>query len=109
MMLYYVILLIMTLFGAVAGFCLKKASSTEGIQQLIRCPFLFVGGSLYFISALMNIYVLKYLDYSTVLPLTAVTYIWTMLLSGAVLKEKITIRKVVGTVAIVVGALFVAI
>ncbi|MFR2167688.1 MAG: hypothetical protein ACLS5W_07540 [Coprococcus sp.] len=45
---------------------------------------------MYLVSALLNIYVLRYLDYSVVLPLTSVTYIWTMVISYFILKEKIS-------------------
>lgn len=102
---YYLILLIMTMIGACASFCLKKASSSQGIQELITAPMLYLGGFLYLVSAFMNIFILKYLDYSIVLPLTSITYVWTFLLSFFYLKESITKKKAYGIGLIVLGSI----
>ena len=104
----YLLLISMTILGSVAALFLKKASKTEGIKKLIKNRNLYIGGALYLISAFINIYVLRYLDYSIVLPLTSITYIWTMVLSFFVLKEKITIRKAIGVIGIVIGAVLIA-
>ena len=101
---YYIILIIMTLIGSVASFFLKKGSSFKNILELFKNKFVYIGGILYVLSALLNIYVLKYLDYSVVLPLTSITYIWTLFISALFLKEKINIKKVVGVMLIVGGA-----
>ena len=63
---------------------------------------LYVGGFLYLLSAVINIWVLKWLDYSVVLPLTSLTYIWTMVLAYLILKEKITRGKFIGNLIIIV-------
>lgn len=60
-------------------------------------------------SAIINIWVLRYLDYSVVLPLTSLTYMWTMFLSYVILKEKITKRKVAGVILVLIVAVFVSI
>ncbi|MBE5826429.1 MAG: hypothetical protein E7307_07295 [Butyrivibrio sp.] len=65
--------------------------------------------SLYFLSAIINIWVLRYLDYSVVLPLTSFTYMWTMFLSYLIHKEKITKRKVAGVILVLIVAVFVSI
>lgn len=106
-MIYFILLLIMTLIGSVASLFLKQASSqSNGLIELIKNFNCYLGGALYFISALLNIIILRYLDYSIVLPLTSVTYIWTMILSYWILKEKITKKKVMGVGLIVIGAVF---
>ena len=58
-------------------------------------------------SAVMNIWILRYLDYSVVLPLTSLTYIWTMILSYIILKEKIS-KKIVGVLLILIDAVLVS-
>lgn len=105
---YYVILVVMTLIGSIASLFLKKSSGAEKFLEILLNPYLYVGGGLYLGSAILNIYILKYLDYSVVLPLTAITYIWTMILSYWILKEKITSKKIGGVIFIVVGALLVS-
>lgn len=107
-MIYYVILLIMTLIGSIASLFLKKASGSESFLKMLLNINLYLGGGLYVLSAVLNIYILRYLDYSVVLPLTAITYIWTMILSYLILKEKITVKKVLGTMLIIVGAIMIS-
>lgn len=109
MIIYFVVLLIMTLLGSVASLFLKKASGSDGIVGLLKNVNLFIGGFLYLISAVLNIWVLRYLDYSVVLPLTSLTYIWTLVLSYMILKEKITLKKIGGVVLILIGAICVSI
>jgi drug/metabolite transporter (DMT)-like permease len=103
-MMYYGILVLMTFLGAYASLCLKKASSTNGVLLLLKDGNFYLGGGLYVLSALLNIYILRVLEYSVVLPLTSLTYVWTMLLSYAILGEKMTRKKVCGVVWILIGA-----
>lgn len=107
-MMYFMILIFMTLCGAVASLFLKRASGTEGILKMFLNINLYIGGGLYLISAVLNVYILRYLDYSVVLPLTSITYIWTMILSYMILKEKITVKKMLGVALILIGAVFVS-
>ena len=109
MTVYYLLLMIMTLIGAVASLFLKKAANSNGIVELIRNVNLYIGAVLYLISAVVNIYILKYLDYSIVLPLTSITYIWTMGLSYFILNERITLKKVFGVILIILGAIIISI
>lgn len=108
-MIYYVILIIMTFIGSVASLFLKKASGSDGFIKMLFNLNLYIGGGLYVLSAILNIFILKYLDYSVVLPLTSITYIWTMILSCFVLKERLSLKKMLGVGLIVVGAIIVSI
>jgi hypothetical protein len=60
MILYYVLLLVLTLFEAVGSVFLKKASGADGILALLKEPRFYLGGFLYFTAALLNIYVLRF-------------------------------------------------
>lgn len=106
---YFVILLIMTFMGSIASLFLKKASGANGLLEMSKNVNLYIGGGLYLTSAVLNIWVLRYLDYSVVLPLTSFTYIWTMAISYLVLKEKITKKKIGGVILILLGAVCVSI
>lgn len=107
MAVYYIILIVMTIVGSVASLFLKKASSSESIFELLKNKNIYIGGFLYLASAILNIYILKYLDYSVVLPLTSITYIWTLVISYSILKEKISYKKVAGVICILIGALII--
>ena len=74
-MIYYCILMVMTLMGAFASMFLKKASGSDDFLKLLKNQNLYFGGMLYMLSAVLNIYILAYLDYSIVLPLTSFTYV----------------------------------
>ncbi|TWH59738.1 putative membrane protein [Desulfitobacterium sp. LBE] len=103
-----ILLIIMTMMGSFAAFCLKKASDNKEYSVLLKNNFFYYGGILYFLSALINIYLLRILPYSVVLPLTSITYIWTMVISYVFLKERISFKKVFGVIFIVLGAMLVA-
>lgn len=109
MMIYFICLLVMTMLGSVASLFLKKASGADGIISMIKNIDLYIGGLLYLVSAVLNIWILRYLEYSVVLPLTSFTYIWTMILSYIILKEKISKKKIVGVGLILIGAVCVSI
>ena len=98
----------MTVLGAFAGMFLKKASSNLEIKSLILNHNLYLGAILYLSAALTNIYVLKFLDYSLVLPLTSLTYVWTMIISHYILKENFGSKKNIGVFFIVIGAVIVS-
>ena len=105
---YYLVLLIMTMIGSVASLFLKKASGSNGLIEMLRNVNLYIGGFLYVTSAVLNIWLLKILDYSVILPLSSLTYIWTMVLSYFILKEKITLKKMVGVCLILIGAIIIS-
>jgi drug/metabolite transporter (DMT)-like permease len=98
----------MTFLGSIAAIFLKKTSESKDIGTLILNINLYIGGALYCSAAIINIYVLRYLSYSTVLPLTSLTYIWTMIVSRAVLKEKMNLKKIFGAIGILIGAILIA-
>lgn len=98
----------MSMFGAMGTICFKRASGTSSICELLKEANLYFGCALYFLAALINIYVLKYLDYSVVMPLTSLTYIWTLLFSKVLLNEKITSKKIAGIIFIIIGASLIA-
>ena len=109
MTIYFIILLAMTLMGSVASLFLKRASGANGLIEMLKNVNLYIGGVLYLSAALLNIYILRFLDYSVVLPLTSITYIWTMIVSYLILKEKITGKKIVGVCLIIIGAIAVSV
>ena len=108
MSLYLKILLfvLMTFLGALGSLLLKMSTKdTTSPIKVVFHPCFFFGGFFYFLSAVINITILKHVKYSIFLPLTSVTYIWSMLLACFVLKERISKEKIVGIVSILIGTL----
>lgn len=99
----------MTLLGALGSLFFKKASEKNvGLISLLKNRWLYFGGILYLASLLITVYLLRVLDYSVVLPLTSVTYVWTLFIAYLILKEKISIKQIIGVVLIVCGSIFIA-
>ncbi len=108
MTLYYALLVLLTLLEAVGSVYLKKSTGGSSVLDIIKSPFFYLGGFLYFAAAVLNIYVLKFLDYSVAFPLKAVTYIWTVVLAYLFFKEKLTGRKLAGVALIIAGAVMIS-
>lgn len=114
-MLPYSCIFFMTIMGSVASLFLKQASGSlkgDNIMaaafNMLKTPNLYAGGVLYLAASVLNIYVLRVLDYSSVLPLSAFTYVWTMFLARLRFGEKLTVRKMAGVFLVVVGAVLVS-
>lgn len=102
----YTAVLAMTLMGALGAFFLKTGMDrSHGLASLLRNPRLCLGGCFYLAGAILNILLLRRLEYSVLYPMTAITYVWSMLLSAGFLKERLTGRKLIG-VAAVLGGVF---
>lgn len=100
-------ILLFTLLGAFGAFFFKRASS-HGLQWSRHLMFsLLFGGVCYGSGALLNIYVLKKVDYTVVFPLTSITYVWTFLIAVLFLKERMTLRKLIGVVCIMLGTILI--
>lgn len=100
----YVFVLFMTFTGALGAYFFKKSTGiAEGIGTLFTIPFFYVGGFLYVLAALMNVILLRYMDLTVLYPMSAVTYIWSLVLSNRFMGERVTKEKLVGILLIVVG------
>jgi len=91
----------MTFLGALGGFWFKKVSRvTKPVQKLFR---FLLGCVFYGLAAILNIIVLHHMPYTIVFPLTAITYVWTFLLSFFILGEKLNGYKLAGLGCILIG------
>jgi drug/metabolite transporter (DMT)-like permease len=106
---YYVLLIMMTVAGSVAALFFKRAASFRRLHGLVTDFNFWIGGTLYIATALINIFVLHFLDYSIVLPFTSLTYFWTIFLSHWTLGESLNAKKICGAVCIVLGAVLLCI
>lgn len=100
-----IIILIFTLLGSYGSYCFKKVAGKDSIVKIIMAPTLYLGGTLYLISMLLNIYTLNYMPYNIVFPLTSLTYIWSLFIARIFLKERITNKKIIGIVLLCLGAI----
>ena len=102
---FFFCVLIMTLCGALGALFLKTgAVRITGIRSVFTTPKIWLGGCFYLAGALMNIALLHTYAYSIVYPLTAITYVWSLIFSALLLHERITVEKCLGIAAICIGA-----
>jgi drug/metabolite transporter (DMT)-like permease len=98
----------MSLIASIASFSLKMSTSRGTVISIVKNKYLYFGGLLYILASLLNIWILKQLPYSVVLPLGSICFIWTMFIAGIFLKEKIGIGKIIGVFLILSGVILIA-
>ena len=105
------LLLVTTLSGSIGALALK-----EGMNQLksltiangLRNAWVYIGAFLYIVSSVTNIMLYKFLDYSIAFPMTSLTYVWTVIISYFTFKEKITFRKLLAIIFIIIGVFIIS-
>ncbi|WP_106765969.1 EamA family transporter [Paenibacillus faecalis] len=95
----YFLLILMTLFGSLGSVFFKGYTSQK------KLLLLFFGFASYGIGALLNIYLLKELPYTLVMPANALTFLWALLFAKVIFKESIGMIKIAGVVFIISGLL----
>ncbi|MHC5250508.1 EamA family transporter [Enterococcus sp. LJL90] len=101
-----ILLLVSTITGSVGALALKKAMNevkTLTVSTVIRNKWIYIGVFLYIVSVLSNTWLYKYLDYSIAFPMTALSYVWTVIISYFVFEEKVTPRKIIAICLIILG------
>ncbi len=102
----YASILAASIIGAGGALYLKKGSSRFSLKRpwrILTNPQLLLGLFLYAASAVFYLNALRGGEVSLVYPLVSVSYIWVLLLSVWLLKEKLTARKMLGVLIIIAG------
>ena len=96
-----------TIIGSFGGFYLKKGSGkvSFNIWRWLTNWNLYYGAVFYVIASFFSIIALKFGDLSVLYPFASLTYIWIILFSKFLLKERITKWKWMGIFLILVGVL----
>lgn len=97
-----ILLMLMSSICVCVGQLLWKLSATQGII-LMLVGFLFYG-----IGALVMIIAYKYGKLSVLQPMLSLNYVLSIILAAFVLKETITLFKVIGVLVIIGGVLLIA-
>ena len=99
-----------TVLGAAAQLLMKAGaqqqthdSAMHMLLAIFRTPTLFIGFSLYGLSAALLVVALKYGELSILYPVIALTYVWVTGLSVLVYNESINPMKLLGLTAVVIG------
>ena len=100
-----VLLAVASTLVASAGMLLFKIASGE--RKIFLSKYFFAGGLLLVLGTVLMILALKIEELSVLFPITALTYIWVMILARIFLREKLNRWKLVSIVLIVAGIVFV--
>lgn len=83
-----------------------KLSARKKYDSIIReyiNVYVIIGYFMFFLSTIINIFALSKIDLSLGAALEALGYVFVAILSFAILKEKSTLKQMVGYVCIIVG------
>ncbi len=97
------IAIISTVIGAFGSFFLKKGSSSLSWKNIHKNHYLFLGIFLTASGVFTFIPSLKFGDLSILYPVTALTYVWSVILAKVYLNENITRLRVIGLLLVLCG------
>ncbi|MBR9702920.1 EamA family transporter [Candidatus Woesearchaeota archaeon] len=99
-----------TLIGAFGAFFFKKSSEHFSLNpfKLIKDWHFILAASLYAVSSIGYVSLLKVEQLSILYPLASFQYIWAAILGALLLGEKITKRKMLGMSIIMIGIILMA-
>ena len=109
MMLYNILILTMTFVSSFAGLFIKISTNSKTAKRIITNKYFYFGGCLYVIVAFFNMWIIRKLPYSVVVPFGSITYIWTIIIAHFFLGETINIRKIIGVLFIFSGVVCIAV
>lgn len=80
----------------------------KGIVTMLFTPTIFVGIAIYGVSVLIWLWVLSRVDLSVAYPFVGLSFIFTLLFGHFILGESVNALRIIGTLMIAAGCLFVA-
>jgi drug/metabolite transporter (DMT)-like permease len=102
--------LAMTIAGSIGAYSFKKVTMVfrrPFVVNLLKSKRLYFGSFLYVAASVFNVILLRTLDYSVVYPLTALTYVWTIIIAWLLLKEPLNRFKIIAIILIGTGIILI--
>lgn len=102
---YYIIIVITAFFSALSQILLNISADKTYKNKLFEYlnPYVILSYGILFLVLVVNVYCMKFVPLKNAHAVAASTYIFVLLLSRIFLKEKITVKKVVGNIIIILG------
>ena len=105
----HLLAIVATFMTSMAHICFKKFALQAGSISSLRLTAMIVnlyflyGVSLFFLSVVLSFFVMMHMDYSVFYSLTALNYLFVLMLSKLYLKECLDKYKLIGNLIIVIG------
>lgn len=102
---YTAIFFASVIVASISQILLKKSAMKQydnWLKEYVN-PYVIIGYGLLFLSMVMTIYAYKGVDLKTGPVIESTSYLYVAILSGVFLKEKISNRKKLGLLVIIVG------
>lgn len=102
---YIILLILAVLVSSISQIILKKSASKKynSIIKEYLNPYVIIGYGLMVVSTVLVVLGLKGVPYKNEPIIESLGYIFVMFLSNRILKEKITTKKIIGNLLILVG------
>ncbi|MGY3765987.1 EamA family transporter [Vagococcus vulneris] len=100
-----------TFLGSMGGTFFKIAMNrikSVSVLTILKNKWIWLGFFLYLLSSFANLKLYKFLPYDVAYPLTSITYIWTIILSYFIFKEKLTPSKLIAVASIIFGVVLIS-
>lgn len=104
---YYVVALLSGLLSSLSQILLKKSAQKEkkSVLQEYLNPYVIGGYGITGFCMLLMIYAYRGMPFKYGAVLESLTYLYIMILSKLLLKERLTKKKVIGNIIIVIGVI----
>ena len=102
---YYIIIIINAFFSALSQILLNISADKKHKNKLLEClnPYVIISYGILFLVLIINVYCMRFVLLKNAHAVAASTYIFVLLLSRVFLKEKITAKKIIGNIIIILG------
>lgn len=102
---YILLILLMVFISSVSQVMLKISANQTHKSRIyeIMNPLVIGAYGIFFLVTIINTILLKYVDLKFIPVIESTGYIYILMLSSLILKEKITRKKVIGNIIIIIG------
>ncbi len=102
---YYYIIIATAFFSALSQILLNVSAGKTYKNRIFEYlnPYVITSYGILFLVLMVNTYCMRYIPLKNAHAVAASTYVFVLILSRIFLKEKVTIKKIVGNIIIVLG------
>ena len=102
---YHFFVIITAFLASVSQILLNISTNKPHKSKLFEYlnPYVITSYGILFVTLVVNNYLLRFVELNELTAIASVTYVFVLILSKIILKEKITLKKILGNLLIVAG------